>query len=172
MLNRIGNSFAVRVTLVVVTVLIAFTTPAVAERSVSRGVAMPSRVQGIVNVYCVGCHGDEKQKGKVRLDNLMTLSVDARHDLLNKVQEALHFEEMPPEKKKQPTSAERKLLVDWVGGELSQANVSKLADKLRRPEYGNFVDHDKLFSGEYANEKAFTPDRRWQIGRASCRERV
>ena len=39
----------------------------------------------------------------------------------------------------------------------------KLEEKLRRPEAGNYVDHGKLFSGEYADEPAYTPDRRWLI---------
>ena len=47
--------------------------------------------------------------------------------------------------------------------ELSKHNASKLEEKLRLPAYGNYVDHDKLFSGEYKDLRGFTRDRRWLI---------
>lgn len=125
--------------------------------------AVPESATGVLNQYCVSCHGPQKQKGEVRLDSLATLTADARSDLFNKIQEALHFEEMPPEKAKQPTGAERKVLSDWVSKQLARSSGSKLEEKLRQPEFGNYVDHDKLFSGEYADLKAFTVDRRWLI---------
>lgn len=124
---------------------------------------IPSDVQAVMNTYCASCHGADKQKGKVRLDTLLTLTGDARTDLLDAMHESIRFEEMPPEDEKQPTAAERKLLDDWIGRALVPAGPSKLADKLRRPDYGNHVDHDKLFSGQYADLKGYTHDRRWLI---------
>ena len=47
--------------------------------------------------------------------------------------------------------------------ELNKHNASKLEEKLRLPAYGNYVDHDKLFSGECKDRKGFTRDRRWLI---------
>jgi mono/diheme cytochrome c family protein len=149
-------------TLIVASVCIGIT-PATAAAQDEVDSAIPAQVQTVLNNHCVSCHGETKQKGKVRLDNLATLSGDTRNDLLNKIHEALHFEEMPPQKAKQPTTAQRKSLSKWVAKALAQNNASKLEDKLRRPDYGNYVDHDKLFSGEHANEKAFTHDRRWLI---------
>lgn len=116
-----------------------------------------------MNRYCASCHGEKKQKGKVRLNTLGALSGDARADLLNTMHESIRFEEMPPEDEKQPTAAERKLLDDWIGGVLNAAGASKIEDKLKKPEYGNHVDHEDLFSGAYADLPAFTYDRRWLI---------
>lgn len=114
--------------------------------------------------YCFSCHDADSEKGDIRLDNLADLSLDSRLDLLNRAQEQLYFEHMPPkDKKTQPTEAERASLVEWVSGELGKHNASKLEDKLRMPAFGNYVDHDKLFSGKYADLKAYTPDRRWLI---------
>ncbi|MFT6178693.1 MAG: hypothetical protein ACJAQT_000435 [Akkermansiaceae bacterium] len=70
---------------------------------------------------------------------------------------------MPPKKKDQPTETERAALIAWASAELGKHNASKLEDKLRMPDFGNYVDHDKLFSGKYANLPASTPDRRWLI---------
>lgn len=123
--------------------------------------ASGGEAQELFEHYCFDCHDEGTQKGNIQLDKVLPL--EERLDLLNKVQEQLYFGEMPPKKKDQPTSEEKKALMVWVAGELEKHNASKLEEKLRKPEYGNYVDHDQLFSGEFANEKAFTPDRRWLI---------
>ncbi|QOV87388.1 DUF1588 domain-containing protein [Humisphaera borealis] len=121
------------------------------------------KVLTLLDNYCFSCHNADNQKGDVKLDDLGRLSLDARLDLLNRVQEQLFTGEMPPKKKKPPTEDERALLTEWIGGELRKHNASKLEDKLRKPEFGNVVDHDKLFSGKFKDLPGFTPDRRWLI---------
>ena len=114
--------------------------------------------------FCYNCHDEDTQKGDVRLDNLKDLKLSTRLDLLNKIQEQVHFKEMPPrKKKKQPSEDERNSLLGWASKELAKHAASGLEEKLRKPEYGNFVDHNKLFSGEYKNLPAYTKDRRWLI---------
>jgi hypothetical protein len=130
----------------------------------SETLSVPKPVDAALGSYCFSCHDEDSEKGDIRLDNLADLSLEDRLDLLNRAQEQLYFEQMPPkDKKEQPTEAERAALVEWVSGELRKHNSSKLEDKLRMPAFGNYVAHDKLFSGEYADLKAFTPDRRWLI---------
>ena len=141
---------------------IAASTHAWADGGNADAPAVPQPVQGILRAYCQDCHGEKKSKGQVRLDTLSALDAKVRLDLMNKLQEQLHFAEMPPEDEKQPTPAERKLLADWVRGELLQSNAPLIEDKLRYPDYGNAVDHDKLFSGEIT-EKPYTPARRWLV---------
>lgn len=123
----------------------------------------PEGVLVILEEHCYSCHEEGTEKGDTRLDNLGELSLEPRLDLLNRMHEKLHFEEMPPKKQAQPTVAERASLVAWVSAELRKHNASKLEDKLRKPEFGNYLDHDKLFSGDYQNLKGFTYDRRWLI---------
>ena len=98
----------------------------------------------------------------MRLDTLATLDAKVRLDLMGKVEEQLHFSEMPPDDEKQPSPTERKLLMDWVRAELQKSNAPSIEDKLRYPDFGNAVDHDKLFSGTIQG-KAFTPVRRWLV---------
>ena len=78
---------------------------------------------------------------------------------------------MPPNKKAQPSEAERTALAGWVRGELHKHGASKLEEKLRYPGYGNYVDHEKLFSGE-VKTKAWSPARRWLVSPQIFHERV
>ena len=126
--------------------------------------AMAEKGPELVAKYCFSCHDEWEQKGDLQFDNLNTLNPQARLDILNKMQEQLFIEEMPTQKaKKQPSEVERAEMIKWLSAELAKHNASKLEDKLRKPEYGNFINHEKLFSGKYADQKAFTPDRRWLI---------
>ena len=129
---------------------------------ITAGLAMAPKVESLLDTYCFTCHDADTQKGKVRLDNMDGLGLDERLELLNKVQEQLHFGEMPPEKKKQPTEGEREVLAGWVSAELKEHNASRLEDKLRFPDYGNYVDHEKLFSGE-VKDAPYSPARRWLV---------
>ncbi len=121
------------------------------------------KVNEILDQYCIECHEEGTEKGKFRLDNLAELTLDARLDVMNRIHEKVHFEEMPPKKKDQPTEAERKQLEDWLAVILHENNASKLEDKLRMPDYGNKLAHDKLFSGKYKDLPGYTPERRWLI---------
>ncbi len=127
------------------------------------GAEVDENVRHVLDAYCVACHGPDEQSGEIRLDTLTNSSGEARLDLLNAMHEVVRFGEMPPEEAKQPTEAERKLIDDWLSRVLRAADAAKLDDKLRKPEYGNYVDHEKLFSGEHAHLPGFTDDRRWLI---------
>jgi len=117
----------------------------------------------LLDNYCYNCHDEDTQKGDIRLDNLTDLENPKRLDLLNRMQEQLYFQHMPPKKKSQPNEAERKALLAVVSTELGLHKASSLEEKLRKPEFGNYLDHEKLFSGEYKNLPAFTTDRRWLV---------
>jgi hypothetical protein len=133
-----------------------------AERQ-SDALAVPKAVQSIIASRCVDCHGADESEGDVRFDTLAQLSTSERLDLLNRAQEQLFLGQMPPQDEEQPTASERTRLADWVSQELNKHGASKLESKLRKPEYGNYVDHEKLFSGEFKDLPGFTHDRRWLI---------
>jgi len=117
----------------------------------------------LIERHCASCHGEDSQKGDVRFDNLGTMPFAERLALLNRMQEQTFLGQMPPkDRKSQPTATERKALVEWLAGELRAHNASTLEDKLRLPAYGNYVDHDRLFSGEI-KDAPFTPARRWLV---------
>lgn len=122
--------------------------------------------------YCFNCHDEDVQKGEVRLDNLADLELNDRLELLNRVQEQLYIQEMPPKNKKHPTIGERTKLIDGLTVELKKYNAYKLAEKLKKFEYANYVDHDKLFSGQYKNLKGYTDDRHWLISEFIFNEKI
>ena len=117
----------------------------------------------VMETYCVSCHGPKKQKGDIRLDKLETIDPVDLQELYALAKEAVHFEDMPPEKADQPKEGERKILMRWLDSQLTGDAAKALAEKLTRFEYGNVVKHKDLFSGEYADRPGFTHDRRWMI---------
>ena len=120
-------------------------------------------MQTLFKRYCVECHGVKTAEAELRIDAVAGLGLETRLDFLNRAQEQIVVGEMPPADAKQPTEAERTQLAELIGLELRRHNASKLEEKLRKPEYGNVVDHEKLFSGQYKQLPGFTPDRRWLI---------
>ncbi|MFT5123734.1 MAG: hypothetical protein ACI9TH_004000 [Kiritimatiellia bacterium] len=125
---------------------------------------MPEGLDALMDQYCYACHDDETQKGDIRLDHLGAVDQEMRLDLFNRIQEQIYFGHMPPKKKKQqPGDVERQTMLSVVSSELAHHHASKLEDKLKKPEFGNYVDHQKLFSGEFVDLPAFTYDRRWLI---------
>lgn len=124
---------------------------------------LAEKTNTLLDTYCYSCHDEDTQKGDIRLDNLAKLDGSKRLDLLNRMQEQLYFQHMPPKKKEQPSEAERKAILAVVSAELKAHNASTLEGKLQKPEFGNYVSHEKLFSGEYKDVPAYTTDRRWLI---------
>lgn len=65
--------------------------------------AMDEKHRAFFKDYCTECHNAEKQKGKVRLDDVsFTLDTLERADLWQKVLNQINAREMPPEDAKQP----------------------------------------------------------------------
>ena len=122
----------------------------------------------VLERYCAACHSGDDAEADVRLDALAQLPVAERTDLIARMREVLHFDEMPPEDEAQPTDAERSALLTWLS---SLEDDAAVREKLRHPHYGNVVDHDQLFSGE-ARGAASTPARRWLVNPQIFHERV
>jgi hypothetical protein len=133
------------------------------KSNLERAFQIPEKTDALLEHYCLTCHDEESQKGDIRLDNLTELDTAKRLDLLNRMQEQLYFQHMPPKQKRQPNEEERKDILSLLSSELAIHHASTLEDKLQKPEFGNYIDHQKLFSGEYKDLPAFTYDRRWLI---------
>lgn len=157
-------------------VLVVCVSPSWAELSkespvVERKFVLPAEVENLLSRYCYECHDSLTSKGDLKLDHLSELSLQARLDLLNKALEQAYNGEMPPKKAEQPKVGERERLVEWISGELKAYNASKLEDKVRYYKYANYLDHEKLFSGEIKTEP-FTRSRRWRVNELIYHERV
>lgn len=122
----------------------------------------PSSVASVFQKHCLECHSGDSAEGNVRLDTLAKITKDERLTLLTKVHEQLHFNAMPPEEAPQPPVQAKQQVVDWILSELSKSGRgASHGHKLQRPQYGNYVDHEKLFSGDI-KEDAFSPARLWR----------
>lgn len=96
---------------------------------------------------CLSCHNAEKQKGKVRLDDI-AFSVDTveKADLWQKVLNSINSGEMPPEDEKQPDPAAKTDFLDDLSRMLVTARAV-LSDsggkitmrRLNRREYKNTI---------------------------------
>jgi mono/diheme cytochrome c family protein len=126
----------------------------------------------VMETYCFSCHGPKKQQGEVRFDALETIDPVDQQKLYENAKKALHIQEMPPEKAKQPSEAERAVLMQWFNSQITGEAAKSLAEKLLRFEYGNVVNHEDLFSGKYANLPGSSPDRRWLISEYIFNEKV
>ena len=139
---------------------------------VAEVLVLPKKISTALDSYCLSCHDEETSKGGIRLDNLSSLPLADRLEVFNKMHEELYIKEMPPAKKRsQPTQLERQLIIDWLSNELSKHGTPKLEDKLRYPDFGNYVDHNQLFSGEI-EDVPFSPARRWLVSPQIFNERV
>ena len=99
----------------------------------------------ILRERCFGCHGAEKQKGKLRLDALdlnfdRGQSAERWHDALDQ----LNLGEMPPEDAEPLTAAQRKTLTGWLTKRLQAAAAARRSTggqgvmrRLTRYEYAN-----------------------------------
>lgn len=133
--------------------------------ALSSTLAMGNQGVPFLENYCVECHGADKKKGKVALHDL---EGDFRDPSVAGrwvgVLEQLTAEDMPPQdEEKQPDAGERRKMIEWIEVKLEGVDHGEAyRKKLLAPEYGNWVDHEKLFSGEI-KELPFSPSRLWRL---------
>jgi len=115
-------------------------------------------VHAVMKGKCFSCHGEKKQKGKLRLDTV-SMTPQSATDLAvwRRVYEQIMDEEMPPDDEEPFSTAEREKTLAWLKGTLEAH-----ADLNLTPSAANYVDHVALFSGEPAGDPA-TPARVWRL---------
>ena len=71
-------------------------------------VALSQKHFPLIESYCLDCHDEETQKGKVNLEALsFKVTTIEQAELWQKVLNAMNAGEMPPENKRQPKNAEK-----------------------------------------------------------------
>jgi hypothetical protein len=126
--------------------------------------AFETQVQPFLRTYCVSCHGPEKQKGKIRVDQLTASMGDRKEaETWSRMLEAITFGEMPSDKaRKFPTKAEARLVQDWIARTLDQAGLA-VEEKGDKEGYGNLVSHELLFSPAENKRTIDVAARLWRI---------
>ncbi|MDD7985070.1 DUF1592 domain-containing protein [Lentisphaera marina] len=100
--------------------------------------AVPDQeMRALFKSYCYECHSNKKVKGKL---NLETFSFDKDDPKLEDIWESVRHEEMPPEDEKPLPEHDRKKLLNYVEGLLSQKaeDVTPMR-RLTRYEYDNSI---------------------------------
>ena len=121
-------------------------------------------VRPFLKTYCISCHGEETQKGKIRLDHLSSNLEDRQEaELWARSLEAIEFGEMPSDKAdKFPTKAEARLVQDWIARSLAQVGI-EVEEKAGKEGYGNLIPHDLLFSPAESKRVVDAAARLWRI---------
>ena len=91
------------------------------------------------NGYCISCHGPEKQKGEIRLDQIDEAFFSNKERLKTLIG-VLEEKEMPPSKKKQPPIELRAQVVKTLKRKLLEQAVPSLIKRLTREEYTNRIN--------------------------------
>ncbi len=88
-----------------------------------------SRVRPLLERFCLDCHSTEEMKGELDLERFSALK-DVRRDpaAWQKVIEMLDDGEMPPKKRRQPSSDEKKLLRNWARRYLDAEALASAGD--------------------------------------------
>ena len=95
--------------------------------------------------HCLRCHGPEKEKGDLRIDQLsrdFKLGADTHH--WAEMMEQVNSGEMPPKKEKQPSQAEIAAFVTSLDARIKEGRAARMA---ARPA----VSHYRLSRKEYQN---------------------
>jgi hypothetical protein len=103
-------------------------------------------VRPVLEKYCFGCHGAEKQKADLSLESFKT-DAEAQKDraVWEKVLKNVQSRDMPPENKPQPSDVERALIAEWIDAKVFQVDCSNpdpgrvTLRRLNRNEYNNTI---------------------------------
>jgi uncharacterized membrane protein len=114
--------------IILVTFLFAsFLASATDKPAETKAVNMPDDVKAIFDKSCFGCHNtdskNDKAKEKLDLKTLDSLTVPKMIHAMDKIEQELNKDEMPPAKflekfpDKKLTDDEKKILMDWANKE-------------------------------------------------------
>ena len=93
------------------------------------------QVAPLMEKHCVGCHGPDKQKARLRLDGVRGFQLSDRH-LWTMIHEQLSHGEMPPEDEPQPSQSEKAMTLAWIEKE-QRALGAGSTRRLNRREFGS-----------------------------------
>ncbi|MEM7394747.1 MAG: DUF1592 domain-containing protein, partial [Verrucomicrobiota bacterium] len=141
--------------------LVCSATPLVAESTDLK--VFEHHIEPFLEQYCGDCHGEDSSgKGDFYLHDIDGL-ISGGKDIVRweKTLEMLELRLMPPEKKPQPSSLDRKRVTGWIAAELRKIGRGPDEAALALPSQANRLDHEELFSGEHKGP-SYTPARMWR----------
>jgi hypothetical protein len=146
--------------LIVITIALAECLLPSLARAADGETVFKESIRPLLKTYCYRCHGPQKKKGDIRLDQLdidlvKGKSTETWHDALN----MLNLGKMPPEDEPQLSVEERRQLVGWLTRELRRAARARQATggqvvmrRLNRAEYQYTMSDLLGFKMDYSEE--------------------
>ncbi len=128
-------------------------------------------VEPFFKTHCVSCHGEKKQKGDLRLDNLERdfgrPRVAARW---MEIMGRINAGEMPPKKSPRPKAADVARVSEWITAQLTEAEATAQATagekvsfhRLTREEYRNTIRDLLSVTYDAADPTGLPEDPDWQ----------
>ena len=144
---------------------IAVHLPSVLSAKAAAPSGFEQKIKPFLKENCIRCHGEKKKKGKLALHEVSVDFAKAEtSDMWLEILAQLTARDMPPpDEEAQPTDSQRNAVIEWIDRQLLTAGSGETyRKKLLAPEYGNWVNHEKLFSGEIKTPP-FSPSRLWRF---------
>lgn len=87
-----------------------------------------SEIQPILQTHCIPCHGPEKSKARLRIDQLNPDLIDGNDvDWWLEIQAVLGNDEMPPPDESELPGTDRSKVMEWLSGEIRTASITRRA---------------------------------------------
>ncbi|MGE3803567.1 MAG: DUF1588 domain-containing protein [Gemmataceae bacterium] len=124
---------------------------------------LDAQVLPFLRQHCFECHANGKAKGDVDLSQLGNdLKEEATADLWSNVLRQIVLGQMPPARQPRPDALASEQVVKGIDATLVKAgHDSVLHGIVTHPSFGNYIDHDLLFSGKLKGP-AYSPSRLWR----------
>ena len=134
------------------------------ESPPAAGAVTQVQVVSFIKTHCGSCHATEEPSAGLVLDRVATDFSNAEQiDLWQRILEQLVLGAMPPASEPVPDSARQQGVTQWIVQQLRRVQQRPLVEhKLRSPEFGNRVNHTKLFDGSQQGPSA-SPSRLWRL---------
>ncbi len=139
-INKKQHSLKFTLTLIY---LVSMISQVIAE---TKPISFTHDIEPLLQKYCINCHGPDKQKADLRIDELNPDMINGEDAYMwQEALDLINISDMPPLKNKvHPTGPERKLIVEWLTTELNAAMIAKRST-------GGKVVTRRLTSYEYQN---------------------
>jgi hypothetical protein len=139
---------------------VALNSPAFAEDDSE----FDQRVKPFLKQHCLECHTGDSAEGNLKLVGVdRDFSRDETARTWQQVLQALRFDEMPPAEETRPDSIAKSHVIAWIEAQQAKSGrAESYYQKLLKPDYGNYVNHELLYSGTIKTPP-FSPSRLWRF---------
>ena len=130
----------------------------------ARASELDTRIQTFLVAHCVDCHGNTDPEAGISLESVATeFQANQTIDVWQRILEQITLGRMPPADQAGPASDDLRYMTSWIRSQFESNNITPEIDhKLRSPQFGNYVDHVRLFDGSQ-NGPSASPSRLWRI---------